>query len=75
VVTYSTVKESFEDQILGCYCSFGIAAYNKENDSSKPMIYIPDVFIDEEQAIAFVDKCNSLSLDPEHLLDVIYDSI
>lgn len=75
MVTYSTVKEIFEDQILGRYSSFGIAAYEEYNGIQERIKYIPDVFTDEKQANMLVDKCNTLLLDPEQLLDVIYDSI
>ena len=75
MVTYCALKESFEDLILGRYCSFGIAAYIEENNVRKRIIYIPDVFTDENRAAILVNKCNILSLSPEHLLDVIYDSL
>ncbi len=75
MVTYSAVKENFEDETIGCYSSFSIAAFDDETDLDVPVKYIPDVFTDEHQAMVFVDKCNAFSLYPEHLADLIYDSI
>ena len=75
MVTYETLKESFEDEILGCYNSFGIAAYIEHDGIAECAVYIPDVFTDENEAILLVEKCNRLALDPEHLADVVYDSL
>ena len=75
VVTYCALKDNFEDDTLGSYSSFGIAVYTEENSIKKRIIYIPDVFTEENRAAILVNKCNILSLDPEHLLDVIYDNL
>jgi len=75
LVTYRIIKEQIENNDIGKYTSFGIAAYIEENGTDTLLKYIPDVFTDESEITELVNKCNNYALDPEHLFDVVCDSL
>ena len=68
-ITYCFEKEqrTTEDGIQ--YISFNVLVKNKDVVIRR----IPDVFTDERQAQQFVDMCNRLKLDPQHVEDAVDD--
>lgn len=71
MVTYQIVKELIYHSELGNYYSYGICAYLNK----KEIAHISDVFLEKDDAIKFVQKCNQLELDPIHLPEVIEDAL
>lgn len=66
---YSYRKEYHND--LGGYISYGIELTSGEYLLS----YFPDVFLDEHEAIDFVERCNEGQVEPCHIEQVIEDAI
>ena len=71
MIRYHTIKEELYSEAVGHYSAFGILV----QDSGHPSQYIPDIFLQEEQADAFVEQINALQLSPVHLMDVIMDTL
>ena len=44
MVSYQAIKENFENDELGSYVSYSIAAFKIENQKRKQLTYIADVF-------------------------------
>lgn len=63
---YSIIKQAFNNE-AGRYISYGIGMNDK--------ILIPDVSTDYDFVYALVDKCNNHNVAPEHIYDIIEDSI
>lgn len=67
--SYSYRKEWHED--LDGYVSYGI-----ELTSGDFLLgYFPDVFVDEQDAIDFVQQCNEGQVEPCHIEQLIEDAI
>ena len=71
MITYKLVEENHNDNILGCYTSFGIKAI--ENLSDLPLVYVEDVFTDIETAQEYISLFNEEQLDLIHLEEMIED--
>lgn len=69
---YSLRKDELFDEYGTLYIGYGIDALNLEN---RIVISVPDIFLDESEAIRFADTCNALKLNIVHLYDVIEDAI
>ncbi len=68
---YSTIEESFDDEELGNYISYGITV----RSNGETIMTISDMSLNRELVDELVSRCNSLQLDPLHLYDVIEDAI
>lgn len=75
MIVYQAQKQHISDPILGQYDTFGIAVCHTEESEQQPFLFIPDVFLEQEAAKRFVDRCNELALDPTHLQDVLHDTV
>ncbi len=69
--TYQTQEEKIYHPLTGSYTAYGISVIYK----SKLVEYVSNVFLEKEEAEAFVGLCNELELDVIHLHDVIEDMI
>ena len=70
-MNYRMITERRQDTDAGWYMAYGIALF----EGDRPVRYIPDVFLQREQALDLVECCNRLALDPIHLDDVIEDAL
>ncbi len=75
MIVYQVQKQHIIDPILGAYDTYGIAVCHAEEPDRPPLLFIPDVFLEEEEAARFVARCNKLSLDPSHLQEVLHDTL
>lgn len=75
MIQYRPVKESHYHEELGQYTAFGICAYRIGRSETEALVRVSDVFLSAHDAECFADRCNRLSLDPIHLLDVIADTL
>ena len=66
---YSYRKEYHTD--FGGYISYGIELTQGEYLLS----YFPDVFLNEQDAVDFVNRCNEGQVEPCHIHQVIEDAI
>lgn len=69
--TYKLTTDTLTNEEGSPRTAYGIAAY--ENESDSPTRTVSDVFTDKTEAERFVNACNVLELDIDHLDDVIYD--
>ncbi len=65
------ITEKMDDQGV-IHTVYGVKA---EHESGEIEREIPDIFLDRTIAERFVEACNILSLDPDHLDDVIADAL
>lgn len=69
--TYKLTTDTINDEEGSTRTVYGIAAY--ENSGNIPTRTVSDVFTDKTEAERFINACNALELDIDHLDDVIYD--
>lgn len=72
---YESVREKFFSEEAGEYTAYGIKVSRDIYGKREQIRYIRDVFISEQEATKFVEKCNRLGLSPIHIDDVIEDMI
>lgn len=72
---YDVVKENHIDGDLGNYDSFGIAVFKIIDGAKEKLCHIEDVFLNENKAKEFTQKCNDFQLLPVHIYDAILDAI
>lgn len=75
MVAYQIVEEAVQSREVGRYTAFGVSAYRIEAAQKREITRISDVFLNNEAATRFVEKCNRLHLDIIHLPEVIEDVI
>lgn len=75
MIEYYAVKEALYSEEIGAYTAYGIGVFEYDRGEKKTLQYIPDVFLDEEKAEQLVAMCNSIQLEPLHLLDVVEDAV
>ena len=75
MVSYQAIKENFENDELGSYVSYSIAAFKIENQKRKQLTYIADVFTNKYLAEKYAQLFSQMELDPEQLIDVVNDII
>ncbi len=69
---YKLIITQKKDEQGNIHTVYGVRA---EHESGMVEREIPDVFCDRNSAERFVEACNILSLDPDHLDDVIADAL
>lgn len=74
-MNYQVVQESLWTREIGRYTSYGVCAWHMEGERRVVLAHISDVFLNEETALNFVDRCNRLKLDLIHLSDAIEDAL
>ncbi len=72
MVIYDPIVKNHYSPETGAYVSFGISARDLEHGQT---CFVPDVFIDEQEARAFTERLNELQVSPIHLMDVIEDEL
>ena len=75
MVVYQILQETLWNPELGSYTSYAICAYKSENGKNILCSYTSDVFLNKEEAEAFVTLCNRLHLSLIHLPDAIEDAL
>lgn len=75
MIRYYYVKEKLHNPEIGNYTSYAISAYEHHNNKQTRIAYISDVFLNEPDARKFVHMCNTMDLEPVHLLEVIEEAI
>ena len=75
MIRYYYVKEKLHNPDIGNYTSYAISAYKHHNHKQTRIAYISDVFLNEMDAKKFVHMCNTMDLDPVHLLEVLEEAI
>ncbi|MCI8441549.1 MAG: hypothetical protein HFG27_03340 [Provencibacterium sp.] len=70
---YLPVKEELHSPELGCYRSFGIAAFWVSDGRMKRMEFVSDVSTLETVVSLLACRCTKNQLYPLHLLNVIED--
>lgn len=71
MVTYRVICEKIINNALGKYTAYGICAYS--NETGKELAHISDIFLKQDDATAFADKCNSFNVELVHLPVIIED--
>ena len=74
-VEYRIVPEQLSSPDLGCYRSFGIAAFRVRGEQREQVAFASDVSTDEAFTEQLAQRCTAAQLDPVHLKDVTLDSI
>ena len=72
MVIYEAISSKHFSPETGAYVSFGISARNSENGQ---VSYVPDVFLQEQEALAFAERMQQLQVEPIHLMEVIEDML
>ena len=72
MVVFDAVSANHFSPETGAYVSFGISARDTEHGLAS---FVPDVFLDEREAIAFTEQLRRLQVSPIHLIDVIEDTL
>ena len=67
-----TVTEKTDD-MGALHTVYGISV--RESGSGEHIRHVDDIFFDKKAAERFVEACNILALDPDHLDDVIADAL
>ena len=75
LILYQTKRENLYHSDIGNYKAFGILSLQINDTAEEIIEWIPDVFLDKNEAERFVKVCNDLNLAPIHLHDVIEDAI
>ena len=70
---YTLRKENLFNPDVGCYISFGIAAFEETDSGWVRCAFVSDVSTDDKAVLELVQRCNEQQLFPIHLLDVIVD--
>ena len=66
---YKYVKENYYHEEIGEYSAYAIKGYV----DGKCTLYIPDVFLEKNEAQRYVLLFNEQELDPIHIYDVLED--
>lgn len=72
MVIYEAISSNHFSPETGAYVSFGISARDPEHGQ---VSYVPDVFLQEQEALAFVERMQQLQVEPIHLMEVIEDAL
>ncbi len=72
MVIYEAISTNHFSPETGAYVSFGISARDMEHGQAS---FVPDVFVQEQEALAFTERLQQLQVSPIHLMDVIEDSL
>lgn len=75
MVLYLPVKQQLYQDDLGCYQSFGIAAWNVFPPCQKPFLFIPDIALDRSMVCRLCWRCTLGQLAPNQLMDVVEDTL
>lgn len=75
VYYYRCIEERFQTPETGDYTSFGIAAFRRLAGRWQTLFQISDVSLDEKRVHELAALCTRYQLHPEHLLDVVEDSL
>lgn len=67
-----TIKEK-TDELGEAHTVYGVSV--RETASAEYIRTVNDIFLDKKAAERFVEACNILALDPDHLDDVIADAL
>ena len=70
---YKLTEATIIDESGISHRAYGIEAYII--GETKPRRSVEDIFTDREAAEGFVNACNLLGLDIDHLDDVVYDVV
>lgn len=70
---YKLTESTVIDENGVSHIGYGIAAY--VIGESEPRRSVADIFTKREEAENFVNACNLLELDIDHLDDVVYDAV
>lgn len=70
---YKLTETTVADESGNTHSAFGIALY--QDESGQPTRVIDSIFTDRITAEDFVSLCNRLELSPDHLDDVIDDTL
>lgn len=70
---YTLRKENLFNPDIGCYISFGIAAFEETDSGWVHCAFVSDVSTDHDAVLDLVRRCNKHQLSPIHLWDVIED--
>ena len=72
---YDVVRENHSDSEIGNYDAFGITAFRITDGAKEKLCHIEDVFLNENKAKEFTQKCNDFQLSPVHIYDAMLDAI
>lgn len=75
MVTYQLLQETLWSPECGSYTSYAICAYELQNGKSVLRACISDVFLNKQEAEAFVHLCNRLHLSLIHFPEAIEDAL
>ena len=72
---YLPIKERLYMDEIGEYISFGIRVIQDTDSEKAEILYVSDVSLDFDFVNQLTELCNTLQLEPIHLLDVIEDRL
>ena len=75
MIVYQILQETLWNPETGTYTAYAVCAYERQNENSVLRSYTSDVFLNKEEAEAFVNLCNQLHLSLIHLSDAIEDAL
>lgn len=75
MVTYQLLQETLWHSEYGSYTAYAICAFEEQDGQKILRAHISDVFLDKQEAEAFVSLCNRLHLSLIHLPDAIEDAL
>ncbi len=70
---YEITTKEITDDMGNIYAVYGVRV--RESGSTEYIRQVDDIFFDKTTAERFVEACNILALDPDHLDDVIADAL
>lgn len=75
MIVYQILQETLWNPETGTYTAYAVCAYERKNGDDVLCSYTSDVFLNKEEAEAFVTLCNRLHLSLIHLPDAIEDAL
>ena len=75
MIVYEILQETLWNSEIGTYTAYAVCAYERQNGHNILRSYTSDVFLNKEEAEAFVRLCNHLHLSLIHLPDAIEDAL
>ena len=72
---YRCIQEQLRTQEIGDYTSFGITAFQRLHGRWQTLFSISDVSVDQKRVYELAALCTRYQLHPEHLFDVVEDSL
>lgn len=75
MIVYEILQETLWNSEIGTYTAYAVCAYERQNGNAILLSYTSDVFLNKEDAEAFVSLCNRLHLSLIHLPDAIEDAL